>query len=96
MSHFYASLTGSGKNTTTKTGNKESGISGHISGWNSGVKVVGKLRSDQTDCFHIYSTGGSNRPAPNHLIGIVDNDGKFVSFNWGSKNTGPQVDDEQD
>jgi hypothetical protein len=78
MSHFYASLIGSGKNTTTKTGTKTSGISGHIRGWNGGVKIIGMSRSDDTDTFHIYSTGGSNGGAKDNLIGFVDNNGEFI------------------
>jgi hypothetical protein len=78
MSHFYASLTGSGKNTTTKTGTKTSGISGHVRGWNGGVKVIGMSREDNTDCFHIYSTGGSNGGTNDNLIGFVNNNGEFI------------------
>ena len=80
MSHFHASLTGSGKSTATKTGTKTSGISGHIRGWNAGVKIIGMSRSDDTDTFQIFITSGSNGGASDRLIGFVDNDGDYIPF----------------
>jgi len=49
MSHFYASIKGS-RGEATRLGTPNSGIKGHIRGWNLGVRVacfVGDNGKDQ-------------------------------------------------
>ena len=61
MSRFYASIEGQAKTQATRQGSKNSGITGHIRGWDLGIKVEGKSdRTDNLDTFNIWITGGSN------------------------------------
>lgn len=63
MAHFISSTHGSG-GSTSRNGDKRSGIHSHTRGWNSGVKVDGWVITDddgnEDDTFDIRSTGGSN------------------------------------
>ena len=70
MSQFYASINGSAKNEATRQGTKNTGISGHIRGWDIGVKVIGQ-HINGIDCFSIYMTSGSNDHSHNLKIGEV-------------------------
>ncbi len=58
MSQFYASIRGN-RGEATRMGSRASGISGHIRGWDVGVRVSGWDRFGD-DVFDIYTTGGSN------------------------------------
>jgi hypothetical protein len=69
MSRFYADISG-GRGTATRQGHAASGIRGHIRGWNSGVKVIGRA-DDTADVFDIWETGGSSAPSNVKLIGSV-------------------------
>jgi len=73
MAHFYGTITGSRGTTVTKTGTKDSGIEGHIRGWNVGVKVVCTHRNGKDEC-RIYETGGSSGYADEKLIHTVKED----------------------
>ena len=57
MSQFYADIQGS-RGPATRQGGKESGIRGHIRGWDIGVRVEGTHGT--VDAFHIHLTPGSN------------------------------------
>lgn len=72
MSHFYSTVEGSAKTVATRGGTKDSGISGHIRGWNVGVRVFG-WHDEKTgeDVFEVYSTGGSNNSLTKKLLGTV-------------------------
>jgi len=60
MSHFYANIQGS-RGEATRGGTKQSGIQGHIRGWENGVAVfcVHDNQQDE-DTINVYATGGSN------------------------------------
>lgn len=58
MSRFYASIVGN-RGEATRMGTPNSGISGHIRGWNVGVCVDGDDESGE-DIFYISATAGSN------------------------------------
>lgn len=63
MAHFYANIRGSARKGVTRCGTKNSGISGHIRGWNLGVRVVGSTKTDSDgdyDTFTVWLTSGSN------------------------------------
>lgn len=91
MARFYASIRGNSGNTSRQgtprqldhlhevpVRNAQSGITGHIRGWDVGVQVVGRDGEELGDIFDIYVTGGSNDMAPHQLIGHarLDADGK--------------------
>ncbi len=60
MSQFYGSMQGS-RGEATRTGGKNSGIEGHLRGWNIGVKIRCRhnITTGKDEC-DIYRTGGSN------------------------------------
>ena len=58
MSHFYADIKGS-RGQATRCGTKNSGIRGHIRGWNIGIQVYGGIDENGNDTFSVYLTGGS-------------------------------------
>lgn len=70
MSHFYASIEGSAKTAATRQGDARSGISGHIRGWDLGIRVVGQVGAEGNDEFKVFLTGGSNQPASEKLLYI--------------------------
>ena len=60
MAQFYASIQGN-RGQATRMGTKNSGIQGHIRGWDVGVEV--HCRYNETtggDEIWVYLTGGSN------------------------------------
>jgi len=70
MSRFYGTIHGQAKTPATRQGGTNTGISGHICGWDVGVKVVGGV-VDGVDEFNIYATGGNNAADPERLIATV-------------------------
>lgn len=80
MAQFYASIQGN-RGEATRMGSKDSGITGHIRGWNTGVKVFGHVTTGGEDEFHVYKTGGSNGRTSDVLIGTVLADGRFIPAN---------------
>ena len=62
MSNFYAEIKGN-RGPTSRGGSKQSGIWGHIRGWNLGIKVYGYVDENGKDCFTVYKTGGSKNPS---------------------------------
>lgn len=60
MSRFYASVKGS-RGETTRQGSKESGMRGHIRGWNIGVDVCCYTEKGK-DHIVVSKTGGSHSP----------------------------------
>ncbi len=73
MSRFYASIQGS-RGETTRQGTADSGIHGHIRGWNSGclVEISPDPENPETDLIEIYSTNGSNGDTKK-LIATIQN-----------------------
>ena len=68
MAQFYAEIQGN-RGSVTRGGSKDSGIQGHIRGWNSGIRVEGHHEEDIGDIFLVYSTSGSNETTRDMLIG---------------------------
>ena len=78
MSRFYAEIKGkAGK--VSRLGHKESGMWGHIRGWNSGVEIECRVDSEDIDYIEIYATNGSNGYGSRWLIATVyeDSTGEF-------------------
>jgi hypothetical protein len=78
MSHFYADIQGS-RGEATRCGTKSSGMSGHIRGWNVGVRVI--IDYDENlgeDVVAVYATGGSNGSRLTQLICTIREDGKII------------------
>ena len=71
MAHFYASIQGN-RSERTCQGTKNSGIQGHIRGWESGVRVEG-YHDEKTgeDAFRVYLTSGSNGRHSDIYLGKV-------------------------
>lgn len=81
MAHFYSEIQGN-RGMTSRMGTKNSGIWGHIRGWDVGVEVVGGVDSEGNDVFTVYATGGSNgRESNKTMIAYVstDDDGNIIS-----------------
>ena len=57
MSQFYASIHGN-RGAATRQGTKKSGMTGHIRGWNIGVRVE-CYHTDGIDYVYVYKTSGS-------------------------------------
>ena len=70
MAHFYAQIQGN-RGEATRMGTPNSGIEGHIRGWNVGVKVYGSVDNDGNDVFEVYHTGGSNGHTTSKLIATI-------------------------
>lgn len=69
MSRFYASIKGR-RGAATRTGTANSGLDGHVRGWDVGVRVVARdYRS--SDVFDVYMTHGSNGGGADVKIGTV-------------------------
>jgi len=74
MSRFYGTVQGQAKTQASRRGSGTTGISGHIRGWDIGIKIVSQpLVNDKKDydCFSIYVTGGSNGGKQTHKIATV-------------------------
>ena len=67
MSRFYASIEGN-RGPATRMGTPNSGISGHVRGWNMGIRVEG-YDYEGSDHFRVYLTGGSNGACSDQLVG---------------------------
>lgn len=67
MSRFYGSIQGN-RGEATRQGSKDSGITGHIRGWNVGARVECYVNAEGKDCVCVYKTGGSNRSTSDELI----------------------------
>jgi len=72
MARFYASISGQARTDATRRGSKATGISGHIRGWDSGIRVEGSYdASTDSDVFRVYATTGSNGHGPDRLIATI-------------------------
>ena len=67
MSHFYGSIEGD-RSEATRQGSKKNGISGHVRGWDFGVRVLMR-DEDGVDTAGIYLTSGSNGHASEKAVG---------------------------
>ena len=63
MAHFYAEIQGS-RGEATRLGTKSSGITAHVRGWDTGVRVTICYDPEtDTDVIEVHRTGGSNSPS---------------------------------
>ncbi|MFA5238402.1 MAG: hypothetical protein WC476_01665 [Phycisphaerae bacterium] len=68
MSQFYASIVGN-RGEATRQGTKNSGITGHIRGWNTGGRVNCYYDADKkADVVEFYLTSGSNERGKSQFI----------------------------
>lgn len=72
MARFYGSIQGN-RGEATRCGSKESGITGHIRGWDVGVEVECKHRYGMDEA-HIFATGGSNGGTCVHVATVKECD----------------------
>jgi len=73
MAHFYGEIRGQAKTIATRRGSKTSGLSGHLRGWNIGVRVELTHR-DGVDVIEVYHTSGSNGGEKDVLIATLRED----------------------
>jgi hypothetical protein len=77
MSHFYASIQGN-RGEATRQGTKNSGMYGHVRGWDIGGRVHCFVR-DGEDCIQITVTRGSNGYGSEKFLGnFIIKDGEIV------------------
>lgn len=79
MSRFYATIQGT-RGEASRMGGKESGISGHVRGWNVGVSVDGHADDHPTeqDVFVVRATGGSNGSLLSVPVATIWRDGDRI------------------
>ena len=73
MAQFYASIQGN-RGQATRMGTKNSGIQGHIRGWDVGVAVECSVDKGGHDVCYVYTTGGSNGVGSRIMIASVTKD----------------------
>jgi len=73
MSHFYAEIQGN-RGLASRQGTEQSGIWGHIRGWDVGITVVGFINAKGEDEFRVSLTHGSNGFSSSKLIGSFTKD----------------------
>lgn len=73
MAQYYAEIQGN-RGLASRMGSKDSGIWGHIRGWNCGIEVAGRVE-DEEDRFYVYATSGSSGYGNRELIGYVTESG---------------------
>ena len=78
MAQFKADIKGS-RGSVSRLGGKTSGITGHIRGWESGIRIEGHHDEDLGDIFMVYQTSGSGFKARDILIGKLIS-GSFQSM----------------
>ena len=78
MAQFKADIKGS-RGSVSRLGGKTSGITGHIRGWESGIRIEGHHDEDLGDIFMIYQTSGSGFKSKDILIGKLIS-GSFQSM----------------
>ena len=78
MAQFKADIKGS-RGSVSRLGGKTSGITGHIRGWESGIRIEGHHDEDLGDIFMVYQTSGSGFRAKDVLVGKLIS-GSFQSM----------------
>jgi hypothetical protein len=73
MSRFYADIKGKA-GAASRIGSTNSGIHGHIRGWDLGVEVYGH-DSNGSDEFEVWITGGSRGARKRRMIGTLTEKG---------------------
>jgi len=72
MARFKGDIAGS-RGEASRLGDTHSGISAHVRGWNSGIRVRGYAVGD-ADHFEVYATGGSNGVTSDKFLGVLKAD----------------------
>jgi len=75
MAHFYGIIDSHSRSKTdaTRQGSKDRGMSGYVSGWDIGGKiVVGHNSETEMDWCEIYATGGSNGGSEYPLARLIE------------------------
>lgn len=83
MARFYASIQGN-RGEATRAGHGE--ITGHVRGWESGVRIYGTGDKGGPDVFTVYATSGSNGSG-----GAVQVLGRLVDGAWVPAGGGGEV-----
>ena len=78
MAQFKADIQGS-RGSVSRLGGKTPGITGHIRGWESGIRIEGHHDEDLGDIFMVYQTSGSGFRAKDVLVGKLIS-GSFQSM----------------
>jgi len=68
MSRFYGEVQGN-RGWASRGGSSDSGIRGHIRGWNIGAQVIVSVDDLGRDTVTIHITGGSNGHSPEKFVG---------------------------
>ena len=68
MAHFYASIQGN-RSEATRMGTPNSGIYGHVRGWDIGARVDCAVDTDGNDIVTVRITRGSNRYGSGLVLG---------------------------
>ena len=68
MAQFRAEIKG-GRGSVSRLGHKTTGISSHICGWDSGIRVEGYYDEELGDIFLVWQTGGSGINPKRILLG---------------------------
>lgn len=68
MAHFYGVVKGS-RSAASRCGTKNTGVSGHIRGWEVGARVEMRHNEEtgQDECY-VYKTGGSHGATHEKLV----------------------------
>lgn len=75
MAHFIGVVSGRAKTEASRLGSKESGISGHIRGWDQGGRVVCEYNKTlDMDLITIYATTGSNGAGSSQVVAKTNTD----------------------
>lgn len=77
MAQFRAVIKGQ-RGSASRLGNKKSGISAIVSGWNCGVKVEAQTSQSGDDFFYIDATSGNGGESFSIGVVIRDETGKVT------------------
>ena len=79
MAQFIGYLQG-GKGEASRIGNKVSGLSATVNGWNSGVKVYAFYCDERKrDIIRVEATTGSKQTGRKQIIGeVMEQDGQVI------------------
>jgi hypothetical protein len=75
---FAGSVSGSDHSTTADRFSSQ-GITGHIRGWDTGIKVIASVNNGD-EVFDVYVTSGSNGGHNDKYVGRLVNDEWFIAF----------------
>jgi hypothetical protein len=78
MAHFYADIQGN-RGQATRMGTPNSGIAGHIRGWNVGCRVVCQVREDGKDEVLVYRTNGSNSGSGQLIAKFIEGEETIIT-----------------